>query len=78
MPIHTTNRGMSARNGTVRSICKGASKSSSPILESPDISPRENPNVTPMAKPKPARESESPIWPQRSCENRVPKVLMTV
>ena len=78
MPIQTTNKGMSARNGTVLNIWRGASKSSSPILESPDINPSENPRVTPIAKPTPASDSESPIWPQRSCENSVPKVLITV
>ena len=59
MPNHRMNSGTSARKGRVRSICIGASTTSSPRRDRPATSARATPAERPMARPAPTRPSET-------------------
>jgi hypothetical protein len=69
MPNQIMNSGTRAANGIVRSICSGASITSSPRRDRPDSRPRLAPASPPAARPASTRSTEahaacgsSPFW----------------
>ena len=60
-PSQMISSGMMPTNGTVRSICTGASTTSSPILDSPEMSASAMPSSRPISSPVPTRCSDAAI-----------------
>lgn len=61
MPNQMMNSGIRPTNGTVRSICTGASTRSSPILNSPETRASPVPTTVPSSSPNATRWSEVPM-----------------
>ncbi len=66
MPSHRMNSGTSARNGSVRNICIGASTMSSPSRDSPATIASAAPTDTPITSPASTRANDTPTLTARS------------